>query len=114
MDNSPVMLLSTPPNFCKSNSFNHQRQAVALCEKDEMCGGFTFRGSKLLDRQYNIYFFHLLINIESDRDSLKWMFYKSSKAFLRFPGTFSEKGSSKSWKFAGNEGEIACNGISNI
>ena len=75
-----------------------------------MCGGFTFRGSKLLDRQYNIYFFYLLINIESDRDSLKWMIYKSRKSFLKFPGTFSEKGSSSSWKISGNDGEKTCLG----
>ena len=86
------------------------RQAEALCEEDDMCGGFTFRGSKLMDRQYNIYFFHLLINVESDRDSLKWMIYKSRKSFLKFPGTFSEKGSSSNWKISGNDGERTCVG----
>ena len=58
-------------------------------------------------RKYNIYFFHLLINIEADRDSLKWILYKSSKLFLRFPGVFTERGSPRHWRISGT-GDQRC------
>ena len=107
-------------------TFIHYREAVELCESDDMCGGFTFKGTNLIDRwklfttvvviftsycffrSYNIYFFNLLINIEQDIDSFKWTFYKSLKTFLRFPGTFVGKGSPKSWKISSENSQERC------
>ena len=86
------------------------REAKTLCDEDEMCGGFTFRGSRMMDREYNIYFFHILINIESERDSLKWILYKSEKQFLKFPGIFTDTGSPSHWKISGNDGREKCIG----
>ena len=31
-------------------TFIHYREAVELCESDDMCGGFTFKGTNLIDR----------------------------------------------------------------
>ena len=59
-------------------------------------------------RHYNIYFFHILINIETDRDSIKWTFYKSQKSFLTFPGIFTVKGSPLSWRISSENSETRC------
>ena len=68
------------------------RQAKNLCDIDLRCGGFTFKGSRsLLDKEYNIFFFHILVNIKKDLNSLKWTVYKAIKEFLSFPGVFSRK-----------------------
>ena len=53
-----------------------------------------------MDRKYQIYFFHLLINIEVDLDSLKWSLYKANRTFIEFPGVFMKKGAPKKWTLA--------------
>ena len=42
----------------------------------------------MLDREFAIYFFYILINIETDRDAWKWIHYKSQKSYTVFPGIF--------------------------
>ena len=37
-------------------------------------------------RQFKIYFFHLLVNLETDLDSWKWNFYRANKTFIELPG----------------------------
>ena len=53
----------------------------------------------MLDRHYNIYFFHILFHIDDDSESIKWTFYKSNKSFLTFPGLFTVKG----WRISGQD-----------
>ena len=62
----------------------------------------------LFFRHCNIYFFHILINIETDKDALKWVYFKSSKQFLTFPGVFLGKGSPIGWKVSSGESEEKC------
>ena len=74
------------------------RQAKLLCDEDSKCGGFTYKGNRnLLNKDYNIFFFHLLINVEKDLNSLKWTIYKADREFLTFPGVFKRKASPKKW-----------------
>ena len=42
------------------------------------------QGSILLDREVDIYFFHVLINIETDIWSWKWVYYTASKKYIRW------------------------------
>ena len=74
------------------------REAKLLCDEDSQCGGFTYKGSrKLSDKEYSIFFFHILMNIEQDIHSLKWTVYKADKEFLTFQGVFQRKASPMSW-----------------
>ena len=51
-----------------------------------------------MNKEYQIYFFHLLINVEIDLDSLKWSMYKANRTFIVFPGVFLKKGAPKKWQ----------------
>ena len=44
-----------------------------------------------MDREFDIYFFHVLKNIENDVDSWKWIFYRPNRAFSEFPGIFGSE-----------------------
>merc|ERR1719430_2491925 len=60
-----------------------------LCEEDPQCGGFTYKGTYMPERQFQVYFFHLLINLETELGAWKWSFYRANKTFLQFPGLFA-------------------------
>lgn len=85
------------------NGWMTPRKAIDLCENDEKCGGFTYKGANLIDREYDIYFFHILINVETDTDSWKWIFYKPSKTYARFPGTFESEDDSENLQFVNED-----------
>ena len=54
--------------YSKLNGWMYVNEAVELCEADEACGGFTFKGSyKTKNVQMEIYFFHI---VKSNIDSL--------------------------------------------
>ena len=41
------------------------------------------------ERQFQVFFFHLLINLETELGAWKWNFYRANKTFLQFPGRFA-------------------------
>ena len=41
------------------------------------------------ERQFQVFFFHLLINLETELGAWKWNFYRANKTFLHFPGIFA-------------------------
>ena len=41
------------------------------------------------ERQFQVFFFHLLINLETELGAWKWNFYRANKTFLQFPGLFA-------------------------
>ena len=87
--------------------------AASLCEQDPQCGGFTYKGTLLPatllpDRKFQIFFFHLLINLENDLDSWKWNFYRSNKTFIELPGVFL---GSEVLEGVGREGEEVPEGV---
>ena len=47
------------------------------------------QGTYLPERQYQMFFFHLLVNLETDYSAWKWNFYRANKTFLEFPGIFA-------------------------
>ena len=47
------------------------------------------QGTYLPERQYQMFFFHLLVNLETDYSAWKWNFYRAKKTFLEFPGIFA-------------------------
>ena len=49
---------------------------------------FVSKGSSLMDREFDIYFFLLAMNVETDINSWKWMYYTPDKTYLTFPGIF--------------------------
>ena len=40
-------------------------------------------------RNIQVFFFHLLINVETELGAWKWNFYRANKTFLQFPGLFA-------------------------
>ena len=41
------------------------------------------------ERQFQVFFFHLLINLETELGAWKWNFYRANKTYLQFPGLFA-------------------------
>ena len=41
------------------------------------------------ERQFQVFFFHLLINLDTRVGSWKWNFYRANKTYLQFPGLFA-------------------------
>ena len=46
------------------------------------------QGTLSPERHFNVYFFHLLVNLEMNLDAWKWNFYRANKSYLQFPGIF--------------------------
>ena len=40
-------------------------------------------------KNIQVFFFHLLINLETELGAWKWNFYRANKTFLQFPGLFA-------------------------
>jgi len=74
--------------YSKLNGRMTAENAIKLCDNDEKCGGFTYKGSNLVNREYDIFFFHIVINVKIGLASWKWIFYKTNKRFIVFPGRF--------------------------
>ena len=56
-----------------------------------------------MDREFDIYFFHILINVETDIDSWKWIYYKPNRNYATFPGTFESEDVSPNLKFVNQD-----------
>ena len=100
-------------------------RAKEICDQDPACGGFTykvcsrklnnlnssFQGSVLLDREFDIFFFHLIINVQKDEKSWKWIYYLPDRVFSRFPGTFEYTEDSVGQIVHEHEAEDVCEGL---
>ena len=86
------------------------KRAAEICDKDPLCGGFTykvrpsfkkksgkklFQGSQIENTKYDIFFFHLIVSIETDLSSWNWNFYRTSKTYITFSGKFQKSGMNK-------------------
>ena len=60
---------------------------------------FLPQGTNLMDREFEIYFFHILINFETDVDSWKWIFYKPNRTYTTFQGIFESEDDPSNLKF---------------
>ena len=82
-----------PPSrfeYPRNNGWMLPYRAVDVCEHDLKCGGFTFKGSKDIVRNYEIYFFHYINTKLFDPKEVKfphWTSYiVSSRRFVMLNG----------------------------
>ena len=61
-------------------------RARTLCDEDPVCGGFTYRGFISETHHFHIYFFHLVLNFEEEREAWNWVTYKARKDYITFDG----------------------------
>ena len=61
-------------------------RARRRCEKDEECGGFTYKGFITNDttQEFNIFFFHLVLNFEDEMETWNWVSYKADRDYIVF------------------------------
>ena len=48
-----------------------------------------------MDREFEMYFFHILKNIQNNVESWKWIFYRPNRTFSEFPGIFKSAESTR-------------------
>ena len=68
------------------NGWMDPGEARRLCEGDQRCGGFTYKGFISEFHQFDIFFFHLVLNYEDDQESWNWVTYKAERDYISFPG----------------------------
>ena len=79
--------------YPRLNGWMTPDRAKRRCDKDEKCGGFTYKGFITTDQhqKFNIYFFHLILNFEDSVEVWNWVTYKSEKEYIRFENTTDPK-----------------------
>ena len=72
--------------YPKLNRWMTPSRAKKRCDKDEKCGGFTYKGFITNDQnqKFNIFFFHLILNFEDSVEVWNWVTYKSEKEYIKF------------------------------
>jgi len=70
--------------YSKANGWMSPATARFICEKDERCGGFTYKGFISEHEEFDIFFFHLLINFEETRDAWNWVTYQAEREYITF------------------------------
>ena len=69
--------------YPKLNGFMLVDEAVAKCENDFACGGFTFKGSYRTGNHFmEIYFFHIVLDTK-DSTYLYWSSYKVNRKYVK-------------------------------
>ena len=43
-----------------------------------------------MEKEFDVYFFYVIINVEKDDHSWKWIYYLPNRTFSHFPGTFED------------------------
>ena len=77
-------------------------RARTICDEDPICGGFTYKGFISETQHFNVFFFHLVLNFENDRDAWNWVTYKAEKDYITFSG-LAEPGAALSSRYQGLE-----------
>ena len=57
-----------------------EKEAVTKCESDSRCGGFTFNGIPDLESEFEIFFFHAIIDVGDSGENLEWTYYLVSRS----------------------------------
>lgn len=70
--------------YSKANGWMSPATARYLCEKDQRCGGFTYKGFISEHDEFDIFFFHLIINFEDTRDAWNWVTYQADRDYITF------------------------------
>ena len=81
--------------YPRLNGWMTPSRAKRRCDRDATCGGFTYKGFISLDssQEFNIFFFHLLLNFEDGAESWHWVTYKAEKDFIRFENVIDPESS---------------------
>ncbi len=64
-------------------------EAVDLCQNNPACGGFTFKGPKVMDYKVFVYFYHFIPHdglLTYEKETALWTTYKSDKKYIVLPG----------------------------
>ena len=60
--------------YSRLNGWMTPGRARNRCDRDPACGGFTYKGFMGdNDRKFDIYFFHLVLNYEGQKESWSWV-----------------------------------------
>ena len=72
--------------YPKLNGWMTPSRAKKRCDKDEKCGGFTYKGfiTDEQNQKFNTFFFHLILNFEDSVEVWNWVTYKSEKEYIKF------------------------------
>ena len=72
--------------YPKLNGWMTPGRAKKRCDKDEKCGGFTYKGfiTDEQNQKFNTFFFHLILNFEDSVEVWNWVTYKSEKEYIKF------------------------------
>ena len=68
------------------NGWMTPHRARARCERDQTCGGFTYKGFITNDhtQKFKIFFFHLVLNYEDGPEVWNWVTYKAERDHIVF------------------------------
>ena len=87
----------TPPSsfeYSRINGFYSPKRAQTICERDQQCGGFTFKGPRII-RDYipEVYFFHFINTssnyLTTDIKHPHWTSYVvASRDYIIIPGSY--------------------------
>jgi len=73
--------------YSRLNGWMTPARAKHRCDRDSKCGGFTYKGYIKQDQPFEIFFFHLILNFESERDAWNWVTYKpDERDYVHFHG----------------------------
>ena len=75
--------------YKNQHSFMTSDEAIAKCETDVACGGFTFHGIDVPNRKHYIFFVHFIPFggiMKSAESSLLWNTYRSTKKVIHLSG----------------------------
>lgn len=61
-----------------------------------------------MDREVEVYFFHIPLHVETDVKSWKWIYYTPSRKFVTFPGVFEGGSSKQNMRFTRDSPENIC------
>ena len=72
--------------YPRLNGWMTPGRAKGRCDRDPKCGGFTYKGfiSSDSSQEFNVFFFHLVLNLEDGAASWHWVTYKVDKEFILF------------------------------
>ena len=56
---------------------------MTKCESDSRCGGFTFKGIPDVESDFEIFFFHAIIDVGDGGECLEWTYYLVSSRLMK-------------------------------
>ena len=71
--------------YPRLNGWLTPERAKLRCDRDKLCGGFTYNGVKGSKNQEEVFFFHLAVNFEGGPESWSWVTYTpDNRDFISF------------------------------